>query len=194
MTPAQQGFDEDFVPISLEEVELVDPNAREMLEIKNENKHPLLFSITFPDGDKFVVNTPVYMGTASPTGRSTRTFLALHLQTGNVVFLKDTWRVLSQGLIPEHEIYDKLKAANVSNVASVLTYQDIDGHVTKTSNFEQAPWLKSSGTQRFRKFQHYRLVLHQVARPIESFPNTKVLAQVILDALEGKSNSFRSLI
>ena len=187
MTRVQQGFDEDIVPISLKEVEQFDPKALKKLTT---SKNPLLFSITFPDGNRFVIQTPVYMGTASPTGRSTRTFHALHLQTGNIVFLKDTWRVISPGLIPEHEVYDKLKAANVPNVASVLTYKDIDGHVTRTLNFEQAPWLKSRGTRRFRKFQHYRLVLHQVARPLESFLNTKVLVRVILDALEGKFNLF----
>ena len=37
----------------------------------------------------------------------------------------------------------------------------------------------------FRKFQHHRLVLKEVGRPVQSFRNVKELIQVIRDALQG---------
>ena len=186
MTTVQQGFDEHVQPIDLTYVEQTVPDAREKLDVDEDSP---LFSIRFPN-DTFVITTPTYMGAASPTGRSTRTFKALHMQTGNIVFLKDTWRVVSPGLIPEHAVYNKLADKNVPHVATVLAYQDLPGHVTRTADYENAPWVRLTGTGRFRKFQHYRLVLREVANPIQSFRNTKELVQVFRDALKGKKLSF----
>ena len=80
--------------------------------------------------------------------------------------------------------------ACVPHVATVLAYQDLPGHVTYTADYENAPWVRVTGTGRFGKFQHYRLVLREVANPIQSFRNTKELVQVFCDALKGKKLSF----
>ena len=104
------------------------------------------------------------------------------MQTGNIVFLKDTWQVVSPGLIPEHAVYNKHADKNVPHVATVLAYQDLPGHVTHTVDCENAPWVRVA--------QHYLLVLREVANPIQSFRNTKELVQVFCDALKGKKLPF----
>ena len=57
--------------------------------------------------------TGTYRIMSSLTSRATRTFKAWCLTTRRLVFLKDTWRILSTSLRPEHEIYEKLTAAKV---------------------------------------------------------------------------------
>ena len=57
--------------------------------------------------------TGTYRILSSLTSRATRTFKAWCLTTRRPVFLKDTWRILSTSLRPEHEIYEKRTAAKV---------------------------------------------------------------------------------
>ena len=76
------------------------------------------------------------MGIASPTGRSTRTFKALCMQTKKIVFLKDTWRVISDGLLPEDQIYAKLAEVQVPHVATLEAFHNVDGQVTRTHEFQ----------------------------------------------------------
>jgi hypothetical protein len=151
------------------------------------NDDSRLHSILFPGDRKFVISASPYMGTGSPTGRSTRTFKALCMQTKRIVFLKDTWRIMSTGLVPEHEVYKKLAGAQIPHIASLEAFHDIDGQVTQIDEFQWKPWVKFLGPRRFRKFQHYRLVLQEFARPIQSFQNIRELIQVFWDALEGTS-------
>jgi hypothetical protein len=108
------------------------------------------------------------------------------METRKIVFLKDTWRVLSPRLLPEHEIYGKLAEAKVPHVATLEAHNDVEGHVTKTSELQWESWVKFEGNRRFRKFQHYRLVLQEYARPIQLFRNIRELIQAFRDALEGK--------
>ncbi|KAF8512355.1 hypothetical protein BU17DRAFT_96331 [Hysterangium stoloniferum] len=49
------------------------------------------------------------MAVGSPLGRSTHVFKAYCIETGKLVLLKDTWRVVSASQIPKHIIYEKLK-------------------------------------------------------------------------------------
>ena len=44
---------------------------------------------------------------------------------------------------------------------------------------------KFEGPELFRRFQHYRLVLGEVARPLQTFRNVRELIQVFRDALHG---------
>ena len=185
MSRAQRGHDDTIREISVANVLQAVPGALSLLEVSSEARFHL---ISFPEGRNFIISTPVYMGTGSPTGRSTRTFKALCMDTKKIFFLKDTWRVIGLVLFPEHEIYGKLAEARVPHVATLEAFHDIDGHMTHTHEFERETWVKFDGPSHFRNFRHYRIVLQEFARPIYLFRNVRELVQAFRDALEGKSS------
>jgi len=92
---------------------------------------------------------------------------------------------MSPGLLPEHEIYGKLAEARVPHVATLEAFIDVHRQITRTDEFQQEAWVKFSGPRRLRKFQHYRLVLKEFARPIQAFQDVRELVQAFRDALEG---------
>ena len=97
-------------------------------------------------------------------------------------FLKDTWRVIH----PEHEIYTTMLASQgICHVATLITSHDMEEQVTRTKDFARKDWVKFEGPELFRRFQHYRLVLGEVARPLQTFRNVRELIQVFRDALHG---------
>ncbi|TFK62763.1 hypothetical protein BDN72DRAFT_732586, partial [Pluteus cervinus] len=128
----------------------------------------------------------------SPVGRSTRRFMAyaLDIAKPGLVFLKDTWRILS--CLPEHETYKKLEAQKVRNIAQCIVGQDValslgtlDSrfHDTQTGIYVGEPWNK--GTRSLRPFRHYRLVLEYIKRGLSGFRNVRELVIVIRDAFIG---------
>jgi len=190
MSAAQRGSDETIWEISPSQRADILQAVPDALALLGANDDSRLCSIPFSGDRTFVISVPLYMGTGSPTGRSTRTFKALCMWTRKIVFLKDTWRVMSPGLLAEHEIYGKLAEARVPHVATLEAFTDVHGQATRTDKFQQETWVKSSGPRRLRKFQHYRLVLKEFARPIQLFQDVKELVQAFRDALEGKRPPF----
>ena len=183
-TPAQRGHDQNVTPVALETVVKDIPDGVEKLGATNDSS---FFSVKFPNNDEYFISKAVYMGVGSPTGRSTRTFKALSVKTKSVVFVKDTWRVIHPGILPEHEIYNMLDSQGIPHVATLITYHDMEEQVTRTKDFARKGWVKLEGPESFRRFQHYRLVLGEVARPLQSFRNVRELIQVFRDALHGMS-------
>ena len=183
MTDPERGHDKNITRVTFQDVETAIPEA---IEILDANQNSPFFFVEFPDSnEKLLITKPTYMGIGSPTGRSTRTFKALSLTTKKLVFLKDTWRVIHPGVLPEHDTYELLASKQVSHVATMITYHDILTEVTKTKDFADEKWVRFKGPRSFRKFQHYRLVLKEVGRPVQSFRNVKELIQVFRDALHG---------
>ena len=63
-----------------------------------------------------IVGKPTYMGISSPTGRSARGFRTFCEQSEKLVSMKDTWRVIISGQLPEHKIYERLYGKNVKRL------------------------------------------------------------------------------
>ncbi|KAI0318539.1 hypothetical protein OF83DRAFT_1170997 [Amylostereum chailletii] len=61
----------------------------------------------------------------SLTGRGTSGFVAVDLVTGDVVWIKDTWRISLPGFPSEGEVYARLKKANVPHIPNVLRHGDV---------------------------------------------------------------------
>ena len=64
----------------------------------------------------YIVGKPTYMGISSATGRSARGFRTFCEQSEKLVFMKDTWRVIISGQLPEHKIYERLYGKNVKRL------------------------------------------------------------------------------
>ena len=131
------------------------------------------------------LSATLYMSTTSPTGRSTRTFQAHCMQTKKIVLLKDTWHVITDGLLPGHEIYTKLAEAQAPQVSRLEAFHDLEGQITRTHESQSESWVKSEDFRRFRRSQHYQLVLYEYAHPIRLFRNVRELVQAFRDTLEG---------
>ena len=132
------------------------------------------------------LSVTLYMSTASPTGRSARTFQALCMQTKKSVFLKHTWNFTSDGLCLEHEIHTEVAEAQAPQVSRLEAFHDLEGQLTRTHEFQSESWVKFEDFRHFRRSQHYRLVLYEFAHPIRLFRNMRELVQAFRDALEGK--------
>ena len=101
------------------------------------------FKMLLPrENNSYVIGKATYLGVASLrlASRATRSFKAWCLTTQSPVFLKDTWRIDSPFLRPEHAIYEKLVDAKVQHIATVLDHSDIVNHRTLTGDYAQKRW------------------------------------------------------
>ncbi|KIL56172.1 hypothetical protein M378DRAFT_89732 [Amanita muscaria Koide BX008] len=124
----------------------------------------------------------IFSGTQSPFGRGTRGYSAYCLTTNRVVFLKSTWRVVGDGRMPEHEIYDVLHAKNVTHIPTVVEYAEVKNHVTKTQDAPDS-WRKKN-VKNLRRFQHYIIVFEELCRKFEKFQSHKQLLTAFTHAAE----------
>ena len=104
-----------------------------------------------------------------------------------IVYMKDTWRFLSDSpgvdVLPEHEIYAKLHRAKTPNIPKLVAGADVPNGKTKTQEMVRAPWLCVK--PRVSPYQHYRLVLGTVGRALSTFRCTKELVTGVLDGMKG---------
>ena len=144
------------------------------------------FEVSLPrENNRYVIGKATYLGVASLASRATRTFKAWCCTTQRPVFLKDTWRIVSRSLRPEHEIYDKLVKAKVQYIATVIDYSDFDDHRTLTGNYAQKPWACKINLKPIRTLQHYRLVLKEIGRSLTSFEDLRNVLAAMRSALQG---------
>ncbi|TFY59072.1 hypothetical protein EVG20_g7925 [Dentipellis fragilis] len=107
-------------------------------------------------------------GTISPTGRCTKGYVALDVDRNSLVFVKGFWCSRAPGVRRELEIYKVLKDKGVEHVATALAGGDVGGHegqLTITQDFIEDQSKSPSRAARF----HYRVVLQQVGRPLETY-------------------------
>ena len=76
-----------------------------------------------------------------------------------------------------------LGSQGIPHIATLIAYYDMVNQVTRTKDFARKEWVKLEGPELFPKFQHYRLVLEEVARPLQSLRDVRELFQVFSDAL-----------
>jgi len=128
----------------------------------------------------YIVSQPFTNNHIFPVGRGTRCFKALDCQTGEIVLLKDTWRVSKYEV--EGSIYRDLHQAKVRNIAEFITAGDV-GHVCgETEKFSTAVQDRSP-----RVHYHYRLVLGTIGTPLERFSSTWQMVNASKDALIGNA-------
>jgi hypothetical protein len=124
------------------------------------------------------------------------------VETGEICYLKDTWRINSSVQPMEGETYDRLHAAKVKHIAGVVVHGDVvaltkrssgDGphlietsdHVTKTDIFSQSDESWCTLNPRLQSYRHYRIVLDMVGCDLSLFESSRELLIVVLDAMIG---------
>ncbi|EAU81211.2 other/FunK1 protein kinase [Coprinopsis cinerea okayama7 len=139
-------------------------------------------------GKKFLVGKP-HTYTTVLAGRGTRGYIAIDLDDpkGPFVFLKDTWRVVGEGLDEEGKVLADLNSPDEQDqrgrkyIPTLVCHGDLEGRWQKTDS--QDFWLtrnpNSDQKCPMRTHQHYRLVVKEVGLPISNFRNGREMVTLI---------------
>lgn len=112
-------------------------------------------------------------------GRGTRGYIAYDVTNKRWVFFKDMWKDASDDVHLELDTYALLKASSVPAVPTAVGGGVIDDQGTWAQKlFDTTP----SPAPRV----HCRLVLKEVARPLEDYQDAEHLIRIIYHALQGK--------
>uniref|UniRef100_A0A0W0FNH0 Fungal-type protein kinase domain-containing protein n=1 Tax=Moniliophthora roreri TaxID=221103 RepID=A0A0W0FNH0_MONRR len=118
------------------------------------------------------------------TQRSVTTAEIVVDEAGNLVYLKDTWRILVEDQEQEGKIYSALKATGVKGIPDVLAHGDAPGRWQETVTHEEP-----SGTASLRVHRHYFIVFKQVGRNLWHFKTTLELVKAIRDAVQAHKDA-----
>lgn len=153
------------------------------------------YKMTVPAGQtgqerELVIQKP-FTQSFSPCGRATRAYLAYSLTDGELVFLKDGWRVDNTHLIAEDTIYALLADEDIPHIPTVLCAGDVkvEGVLQETTSqvyarLTDAAWhIPCSG---LRRHIHHRIV-QEIAYGVQALRNSKQFVQVLRDCLTSKS-------
>jgi hypothetical protein len=178
-----RGHDPTVSLPSIEE----EQNARTVNEL-SQPKPLLLVTIQDPqlqESRRFIIGCPRVQAEIPP-GRCTRISIAYDVKNKKRVLLKDSWRVLLEGISPEGEIYAVLHTRSVPNVPHCLLAGDVGDdtyHRTQTDKFaSQCPYPLTS---RIVPHRHYRLVLDTIGEKLEKFKSTKQMYKAVYASLQG---------
>jgi hypothetical protein len=165
--------------------------AREALQV---DETVPLFKLSIPDkyGVRYFVTSAPEATPHTPPGRATRGFKAYDILQGNVVFLKDSWRIDLPDIQPEGQVYQTLRDADVCNVPCCLASGDIasaawsaDYHATRTHIYTKKSWACCLATH-FNPHRHYRLSLDLVGRVLVEYNSSYEMVSAVRDALIGE--------
>ena len=131
-------------------------------------------------------------------GRATFGYIAYDVENGNLVYLKDFWRVDHPEIQKEGDVYRELHEAQVPNIAEMDRAGDVplvsrNGDLqvtvlavqrTRTQDYVGRPWCP--GYPQVEPYVHYRLVLKTVGISLNQFKSTRQLCGVIRDAAVGE--------
>jgi len=125
----------------------------------------------------------------SPTGRSTRGFVAMDTKTKKLAFLKDSWRLSIDGVKSEGHWYKKLKGG--TNIAAFSHGSDVGrakkgGRVHPQRTITQNYSKRFSDIQKMMGYVHYRTIQSEFYIPLKMFRDSKNLTQIMYDAVLGK--------
>ncbi|KAK7433817.1 hypothetical protein VKT23_020533 [Stygiomarasmius scandens] len=170
-----------------EDPEEVDPEEVDGYESGGEEKSEKVEEKEIPEekqqvGLAYYGGKPLFSATQSVVGRATRIIKVWDPRRQAVVLLKDSWRVSSENILPEGEVYAILKANGVRHVPTCLRAGGVD-----SSSVTQRTLTPSKRTH-----IHYRLVLKEVCRGnITQFNDTKELIRVLCDGLIAHRDALR---
>ena len=221
MSPEARGWDPTVKDATEKEIEDFDEAIRKVCqrpkrEAEGDNVD-LLFSklaesvgrrdqyprkqVSVLDGKKtkyYIVGRPTSV-VKLPTGRATRGFVAMSMETKRLVFLKDSWRPDVGGIEAEDHWHSILRTKRVKRIGAFSHGSDVYGtksfircHDKKQRTLNL--YAKENGELETMGFIHYRSVQPELYLPLETFKSSKHLTSVMLDIALGTFShyAFRS--
>ncbi|CAL1698835.1 unnamed protein product [Somion occarium] len=176
MSPSERGFDDNVVLASGAEVELMKnhlPPQTDQTRLATHIRNALssesrIHKITVPgknggNAQRFLVGK-LRAGSRYPTGRGTKGYIAFDLQKPRFVFVKEGWRIDSDDVTSEMDIYAQLEKNHVEHVPTVVCGGDVGTPVQRTVS---QSLLTASSEVTFAARIHYRIVLEEIGLPLE---------------------------
>ena len=132
----------------------------------------------------------------SPLGRGTKGYVAFDVDRDRLVFIKDYWCALADGVHRELNIYRRLHENGVSHVPTALAGGDVGGPEMQTTVTQD--FMKEDEEGRVpAKRVHYILVTKEVGRLLETYRGQLELNTCLFHAFTGEyvseSNSLNTL-
>jgi hypothetical protein len=165
-------------------------NARKLADLANADS---LLAISIPDPDcpgessRFIISAP-YACPDIPAGRWTRMSIAYDIRRDKHILLKDSWRVILEGITPEGEVYARLHQHSVPNIPHCSHSTDIGDdtyHKSRTHKFVGKYGEPHILTQ-IVPHRHYRLVLDTIGRKLEDFKHSWDIIKAVHASLIGE--------
>ncbi|KAF9646247.1 hypothetical protein BDM02DRAFT_3271085 [Thelephora ganbajun] len=167
-----------------------DPLFSKLVEsVGHRNQYPRK-RVSVIDGDKirhYIVGRPTSV-VKSPTGRATRGFVAMSVETKRLVFLKDSWRPDVEGVKAEDYWYGVLRQKRAKHIGAFSHGSDVYGakklircHDKKQRTLTQLYAKEHGGLDTMMGYIHYRVVQPELYLPLEMFRSSKHLTSVMLD-------------
>ncbi|TBU26971.1 hypothetical protein BD311DRAFT_697497 [Dichomitus squalens] len=133
----------------------------------------------------YVVGKPNFQA-PGVRGRGTRGYVALPLKIGEdgeqlgekFVYLKDAWRVVAEGIMPEGTTLKTLNDyKDVPFIPTLLSHGDVTGQSTRSPVVWEL--LHPGKTCPLKQHQHYRSVVAEVGKPLSSFKDSYQLVKAV---------------
>ncbi|VDB96754.1 unnamed protein product [Peniophora sp. CBMAI 1063] len=130
-------------------------------------------------------------------GRSTRGFYGVDLDEGAVVYVKDAWRIVSTGSVPEAATYRRLEAHNVPHLPGFYHGGDVPTCAPASpSSYSTSPVTvqKQKTTVHDANatvYTHHRLLFKTIGRPLKTFHSTHQLCTALSHALESHAAAYQ---
>lgn len=171
----------------------VDDHARELFAKSLVDTWPW-WKLTVSSGDptqashEYLVAKPTF---AAPdvVGRGTRGYVALDYTdpAHPIVYLKDCWRVVHRRAKTEGTNLAYLNSKGVQFVPTLLCHGDVGGTVVMAHDIWKEQHTGTGKKCPLKDHRHYRIVVKEVGKPLETFKNGRELVWVLLNALIGSS-------
>ena len=205
---ADRGHDTTVSSVEDDEAELALPKLKTYPKFENLQKSQLHKILVWDDrapdeNPKCYITPSAKWATEALIGRATFGYIAYDVESGNLVYLKDYWRVDHPDVQKEGDVYRELHEAEVPNIARMGRAGDVPRipgrgglqvtwtavQRTKTQDYLSGPGSRYSwcpGHPRVEPYVHYRLVLETVGMSLNRFKSTRQLCEVIRDAVVGE--------
>jgi Fungal protein kinase len=198
LTDVQRGRDNTVREATAEEIQLAHEH---LTQWKNVKERPVIvFYIQDGDIRREFIGWGSMADAESLLGRATRAYPVYEKASGEIRFLKDSWRAAS--LEQESQTLRTLNAAGVRNVPVLDCGGDIEHHVTRSHIFgaEDPPNCRHIGVETLKRNSwkcgkhriveriHHRFTSKFVGVHLENFTTSKKLMQAVYDAFLGKRN------
>ncbi|KAI0645255.1 hypothetical protein C8Q79DRAFT_761141 [Trametes meyenii] len=142
---------------------------------------------------RYLVGKPHFQA-PGVAGRATRGYVALEAdpeegQEARFVYLKDSWRAVSDDIDKEGAVLQELGQHAIRFVPTLVCHGDILGQQTRT----QEVWPKYHKGQEcaLKTHRHYRLVVAEVGKPLEEFSNGRELVEAFLCCVKAHSQAYQ---
>jgi hypothetical protein len=191
LSPEERGHDTTVRRATEMEGKEAMKSADELKEWKDR-----LLVVSIPNGNgedgggmEYVVGPPS-MSPWMLVGRWTRTSIGYDVLRKKKIFMKDSWRLVLEGVPKEGDVYSRFEKNEVKNVPRCSNSGDIGEdkrHRTQTKEFVEEEWVwKSEYKYDLTTHRHYRLVLDDIGKRLDRFKRSSEMVRAVWAALIGE--------